>query len=515
MNSINLINGNIITLNEKHPRINSLSINNGKISLINDVNKKFDTIDLKGATVIPGFIDSHFHLKNFGKRLNLLDLKKIKSLDEIINLIKMYAKTKNPNDWILGFGWDQNLWKNKSFPQSNYLDNLNIQQPIYLTRIDGHAAWVNSMAIKKTNKTVNELNQIDGGQVINDCIVIDNSMNPFKSYLPKESKKNVKDWILLAAKKAIQMGLTTVHDAWQDKTIIDAIKELIDEEKFPIRCYGMLASNDQSLLNYYFKNGYYKNEYLTLRSIKAFIDGALGSRGAALHEPYCDDVNNCGLILISKEEFRELANLCYKYNFQLNTHAIGDRGNTYVLDHYASVLGKNNNRRWRIEHAQMVLDDDMMKFKKYNILPSMQPSHCTSDMHWLPDRLGSQRLKLISRWQSFINLGLKIPGGSDCPIETGNPLFEFYAAVTRQNHSLLPEGGFQPQEKVHSNDALNMFTKWGAYGSFNEKNQGQIAAGYNGDLTIISDDILSVASKNILNIEILYTIVNGKIVYQK
>lgn len=515
MNSINLINGNIITLNEKHPRIKSLSINNGKISLINDINKKFDTIDLKGATVIPGFIDSHFHLKNFGKRLNLLDLKNIKSLDEIINLIKMYAKTKNHNDWILGFGWDQNLWRDKSFPQSNYLDNLNIQQSIYLTRIDGHAAWVNSMAIKKINKTVNELNQIDGGQVINDCVVIDNSMNPFKSFLPKENQENVKDWILLAAKKATQMGITTVHDAWQDKTIIDAIKELIDEDKFPIRCYGMLASNNHNLLNHYFKNGHYKNEYLTIRSVKAFIDGALGSRGAALHEPYRDDPNNCGLILISKEEFRELAILCYKYNFQLNTHAIGDRGNTYVLDHYASAVGKTNDRRWRIEHAQMVSDSDIMKFKKYNILPSMQPSHCTSDMHWLPDRLGNHRLKLISRWQSFINLGVKIPGGSDCPIETGNPLFEFYAAVTRQNHRLLPAGGFQPQEKIHSKDALNMFTKWGAYGSFNENKQGQITKGYNGDLTVISDDILSIQSKNILEVEILYTIVNGKIVYQK
>jgi len=306
-----------------------------------------------------------------------------------------------------------------------------------------------------------------------------------------------------------------VHDAWQDKTIIDAIKELIDEDKFPIRCYGMLASNNHNLLNQYFKNGHYKNEYLTIRSVKAFIDGALGSRGAALHEPYCDDPNNCGLILISKEEFRELAILCYKYNFQLNTHAIGDRGNTYVLDHYASAVGKNNDRRWRIEHAQMVSDSDIIKFKKYNILPSMQPSHCTSDMHWLPDRLGNHRLKLISRWQSFINLGVKIPGGSDCPIETGNPLFEFYAAVTRQNHRLLPAGGFQPQEKIHSKDALNMFTKWGAYGSFNEKKQGQITEGYNGDLTVISDDILSIQSKNILEVEILYTIVNGKIVYQK
>jgi len=515
MNSINFINGNIITLDQEFPKAHSLSINNGRISLINDINKNFNTIDLKGATVIPGFIDSHFHLKNFGKRLNLLDLKNVKSLSEITNLIKTYSKNISFNDWILGFGWDQNLWEAKSFPFSNCLDDLNIKQPIYLTRIDGHAAWVNSVAIKKINKTVNQLNEIDGGQIINDCILIDNCMHPFKTFLPEESKDNVKDWILLAANKAVEMGITTVHDAWQDKTIIEAIKELIIEDKFPLRCYGMLASNDRDLLSDFFKNGHYKDEYLTIRSVKAFIDGALGSRGAALHEPYCDDSNNCGLILISKEEFSDLVKLCYMNNYQLNTHAIGDRGNTYVLDHYAQVLGKNNNRRWRIEHAQMVDDDDMRKFKEYSVLPSMQPSHCTSDMNWLPERIGKQRLKLISRWQSFIKLGLKIPGGSDCPIETGNPLFEFYAAITRQNHNSYPELGFQPQEKVYPKEALKMFTTWGAYGSFNENNQGQISLGYNGDLTVISEDILSVPAKNILDIEILYTIVNGKIVYQK
>ena len=515
MNSINFINGNIITLNEQFPKLESLSIENGKIALLNNVNKKFDTIDLKGATVIPGFIDSHFHLKNFGKRLNLIDLKNVQSIDKVLDLIIEYAKNKKPDEWILGFGWDQNLWEEKSFPLSDYLDSLNITQPIYLTRIDGHAAWVNNRAVKIVSKTISELDEIDGGQVINNCVLIDNSMNPFKPFLPKESKKNVKDWILLASQKAVKMGITTVHDAWQDRTIVESIQELIQENKLPLRCYGMLAGNDQSLLNDFFKNGHYKNEYLTIRSVKAFIDGALGSRGAALHEPYCDDTNNCGLILISKEDFRNLAQLCYKNNYQLNTHAIGDRGNTYVLDHYASVVGKNNDRRWRIEHAQMVSDEDMVKFKKYNIVPSMQPSHCTSDMHWLPNRIGNHRLKLISRWQSFINMGVKIPGGSDCPIEAGNPLFEFYAAVTRQDHTAFPKMGFQPQEKVISDDALKMFTKWGAYGSFNEHHQGKISPGFNGDLTIISDDILSVNHKNILDIEILYTIVNGKIVYKK
>ena len=335
-------------------------------------------------------------------------------------------------------------------------------------------------------------------------------MGVFKNYLPQENKEQVKKWIYAAAMKASQMGITGVHDAWQDKIAIEAIMELIQEKRFPIRCYGMLASNDLSLLNTYFKAGHYNNDYYTIRSVKAFIDGALGSRGAALHEPYCDDHNNCGLILISKEEFSNLAKMCHENNFQLNTHAIGDRGNDYVLTHYADTLGKNNNRRWRVEHAQMISDNDIMRFKNYNILPSMQPSHCTSDMKWLPERIGNHRLKLISRWQSFINEGIKIPGGSDCPIEAGNPLFEFYAAVTRQDHKGWPNEGFQSQEKINRNNALKMFTTWAAYGGFDEHRRGKIIEGFDADLTIINNDILSINSKKIIESKILYTIVNGK-----
>ena len=307
------------------------------------------------------------------------------------------------------------------------------------------------------------------------------------------------------------MGITGVHDAWQDRTTVEAIIELINENKFPIRCYGMLSGNDRQLLNEFFKKGHYHNDYLTIRSVKAFIDGALGSRGAALHEPYCDDQHNCGLILISKEEFANLAKLCYKNNFQLNTHAIGDRGNDYALTHYANTVGKNNDCRWRIEHAQMVGDSDIMRFKEFNILPSMQPSHCTSDMKWLPERIGEHRLNLISRWQSFINAGLKIPGGSDCPIETGNPLFEFYAAVTRQDHKGWPKEGFQSQEKVNRKNALKMFTTWAAFGGFDENRRGKIKEGFDADLTIIDNNILSVDPKDIIKSKILYTIINGEI----
>jgi len=416
-------------------------------------------------------------------------------------------------EWILGFGWDQNLWDSRSFPLSDFLNNMAPDNPIYLTRIDGHAAWVNKAAIAKTNCSISELDNITGGQVINNCIMIDNTMGAFKNYLPSESKEQIKKWISLAAHNACKMGITGVHDAWQDRATIEAIKELIEENNFPIRCYGMLAGNDSDLLKDYFTSGHYNSEYLTIRSVKAFIDGALGSRGAALHEPYSDDNNNCGLILISKEEFSKLAKNCYQNNFQLNTHAIGDRGNDYVLDCYAKTLGSNHKKRWRIEHAQMVSDNDIIRFKQHHILPSMQPSHCTSDMHWLPERIGDHRLKLVSRWQSFINVGLKIPGGSDCPIETGNPLFEFYAAVTRQNHAGFPKKGFQPQEKINKINALKMFTTWAAYGGFDEDKRGRIQKGFNADLTIINNDILSIENKKILDTKIIYTIVNG-IIYK-
>ena len=515
MKSYNLINGNIITLNKALPIAQSITVSNGKIIDLDNPNPKYENKDLFGATLIPGFIDAHFHLKNFGKRLQLLNLKGLSSLDDVINAIQAKVAHLSKGEWLIGFGWDQNLWPSKKYPVSDILNSLAPYNPIYLTRIDGHSSWVNDMAIKESGLPLDEINNIDGGKVINGCIVVDNAMNCFKHCLPKDTKEQVKSWIKTAVLEANKMGITGVHDAWQDSIIVDAIQELINEENFPIRCYGMLAGNDKKLLKKYFLNGHFDNTYLTIRSVKAFVDGALGSRGAALHEPYCDDSNNCGLILISKEEFNQLAEQCFKYNFQLNTHAIGDRGNSYVLDCYGQHVKTDNDRRWRIEHAQMVRDDDLLKFKEYNILPSMQPSHCTSDMPWLVDRIGQDRLPLISRWQSFINLGLKIPGGSDCPIETGNPLFEFYAAVTRQNHEGLPKVGWQPQEKISKTNALKMFTSWAAYGGFDEYRRGKIDINYDADFTILSHNLLEIDNSQILDTKIIATIVNGQFVYSE
>ena len=510
--SLNLINGRFITLADDHQHINSITIENGKITTLNNPNISFKTINLKNNIVIPGFIDSHFHLKNYGKRKDMINLKKINSIDKIVDLIHLKIKN-NPNiKWIEGFGWDHNLWGGK-YPDKDILNSISNTHSIVLTRIDGHSMWVNNIAIHQSNHSVEDLNNIKGATVINDCILIDNAMNPIRKVMPEDNIQDVERWIKIAIDNANKMGITNVHDAWQDASIVQAIQNLIDKDEMYLRCYGMLGGSHSDLLNHFFSQGHLISDLYTLRSVKAFIDGALGSRGAALLEPYSDDEHNCGLILISKEEFQHLAKQCYQNNFQLCTHAIGDKGNQFVLDTYNNVL-QNMNSRWRVEHAQMVHPNDIDKFLPHRIIPSMQPSHCTSDMPWLEDRLGPNRIDRISKWRTFIDKGLKIAGGSDCPIETGNPLFEFYAACTRQDHQGNPEGGWQPQEKVNSMEALKMLTTWGAHAEFNEHRRGKIKIGFDADLTVLSNDITQCSPKEILNTEIIMTIVNGNIVYK-
>jgi len=511
--SYNIINSNIITLNKVNPILNSVTIQDGKIIALNNPKSTFKSINLNGATVLPGITDSHFHLKNLGKRLEQLDLKGIKSIEKIVDMIEQKTNQLPAGSWIKGFGWDQSLWPDEKFPTTKVLNKISPSHPIMLTRVDGHSIWVNHLALKLSGYDVDNPQTPDGGKIINNCILLDNAMNKIWAAQPEDSFTDVKRWIKIAANTAASRGITNVHDAWQDVNTVKAIKELTDEDEFPIRCYGMLASSDLTLLTTFFKNGYYESELYTIRSVKAFIDGALGSRGAALLKPYSDDHCNCGLILISHEKFSQLAQQCNDANFQLCTHAIGDKGNRMVLDAYKNATQNSSNHRWRIEHAQMVADEDIPKFLEYNILPSMQPSHCTSDMRWMDKRIGKDRLSRVSRWKSFIDLGIPIPGGSDCPIEDGEPLFEYYAAVTRQNHSGWPEGGWQPQEKLDRLNALKMFTTWAAFGEFSENRRGLIQEGYDADFTIYDNDITRCKPSEILNSKLIATIVNGTFVH--
>ena len=509
---LNLTNGNFITLDNACPYADSISIENGKICGINSIDHNCESVNLKGATIIPGFVDAHFHLTNLGKQLDTLQLKKCNSANEIADLVMQKIKKSNDDDWIIGFGWDQTRWQNDAFPEKEILNDLNVKNPIFLTRIDGHSSWVNDVAMEMSGLHV-KADPPDGGKIINDCILIDNAMNPVKNLIPKEQMRTIEKWMKLAFEIIVSRGITNIHDAWQDPITIDTLKKIDLHGELPIRCYGMIGSSHEKFLNKFLKDGFHSSEKYTIRSVKAFIDGALGSRGAALLEPYCDEINNCGLILIKSEKFLELASQCERAGFQLCTHAIGDKGNKMVLDVYSNIIKKSKNHRWRIEHAQMVQDKDIPKFVNNGIIPSMQPSHCTSDMRWMDDRIGEKRFNRISRWKTFIDSGCKIPGGSDCPIEEGNPLFEYYAAITRQDHEGYPKNGWEPQECVNRLDALKMFTTWAAYGEFAEHKRGKIRPGFDADLTFLSNDLINCKTKEILEIYVLGTMVAGNFVY--
>ena len=509
---VNLINGNFITLDDQCPFAESISVDKGTIAGINAIDHNCENIDLQGAAVIPGFTDSHFHLSNLGKQLDTLNLRNCRSSKDILERVVKRSRELDESSWIFGFGWDHNKWAKPEFPTADLLNDLTISQPVMLTRIDGHSCWVNQKAMKLSGLDVS-INPPEGGDIINECILIDNAMDPVQFVIPKPDESSVEKWIKLALDIILPRGITNVHDAWQDPTTVKVLQKLAEIDELPIRVYGMLGSSYPKLLRQFFNAGHFQSGNYTIRSAKAFIDGALGSRGAALLEPYCDDKNNCGLILISNKEFKELAQRCRDTGFQLCTHAIGDRGNRIVLDVYSEAVNGLKNHRWRIEHAQMVCDEDIPRFVKNGIVPSMQPSHCTSDMPWLNDRLGKRRLHRISRWQSFIDSGCQIPGGSDCPIEEGNPIFEYYVAVTRQDHAGKPDEGWQAQEALSRLDALKMFTTWAAYGEFAEHRRGKIRPGFDADLTILSQDITKCDPEKILKTEILGTMVGGKIVY--
>ena len=508
-NAYNLINGNIITLNNIVPVANSITINNGRIESINAPNNSYKSIDLKQNTLLPGLVDAHFHLANFGKRLEMINLKKINSIDKVYQLVKEKIKDVGPNCFVHGFGWDQTLWENQEYPSKEVLNRFQ-DNPIVLTRIDGHSLWTNEAAIKRSSYSETLLSPM-GGEIINDCIFIDNAMDPIRKIIPKNSNEDTKRWIQTACDKAMKYGITNVHDAWQDPIIFNSINDLANDNNLPIRCYGMIGSSHLDLVSKVLDNGHYLNENYTVRAVKAFIDGALGSRGAALLEPYSDCPNSCGLTLITYEEFQEIALRCAEANFQLCTHAIGDKGNRMVIDVYAKNYKKDY--RWRIEHAQMITYKDMLRCQEFEIVPSMQPSHCTSDMRWMKDRIGDHRTHRISRWKTFTELGLKIPGGSDCPIEDGNPMFEYYAAITRQDHNGWPENGWHNEETLDRMSALKMFTQWAAYGEFSEYKRGTIKSGFDADLTILNNDITQCEPSEILDTEVVSTIVGGEFIY--
>jgi predicted amidohydrolase YtcJ len=528
--SMLLINGQVYTVDDRQPIAEAIAIKDDKIVGVGsnyEIQSSFEStrvVDLKGKPVYPGFIDSHAHLESLGGLLLNLNVGGTNSVEEIQQLVSERVAHDGDGIWIRGRGWDQNRWPNMSFPTHEMLDAVAKDIPVYLTRIDGHAVWVNKklLDIAGINKSTPDP---EGGRIIRDKhgnptgVFIDNAVDSLNARLPEPSKEERIEAIERAVKECVKVGLTEVHDMGQDVEGIEIYKELIQAQKFPIRIYvaiGGIGETWQHYLEHGPEIGAYGGR-LTVRAVKLYADGALGSRGGALIEPYSDDPSNRGLTLTSASSIKSSAVLALERGFQVCIHAIGDRANHIVLDVYQDVLKSNRdkarNARFRIEHAQVVEQSDFPRFAQLDVLPMMQPTHCTSDMYWVEDRLGPVRVKGAYAWRSFLDQGSIVPGGSDFPVESPNPLWGFYAAITRQDHAGWPEGGWHPGQRMTREEVLKAFTLWGAYAAFEEKTKGSIVTGKLADLVVLSNDIMKVEPKEILETEVELTMVGGEVVF--
>ena len=545
-----LTNGNFCTLDSRMPNAEAVAVNEGRIIAIGtgaEIAVRFvgeNAIDLHGAFVLPGLTDGHGHVSELGFSLTTLDLRNTNSPDEVAKLVQEAATKSVAGGWIRGRGWNQELWREKSFPNHDVLDKAALDNYVFLVRIDGHAIWVNKKVMELAGIT-RTTKDPPGGRIIRDKIgnptgvFLDAAINLITSVIPPPSDAEIENSILLAVDTCARYGLTEVHDAGIDGQTLRVYKKLADEGKLRLRFYVMYLGTD-STLPAILKHGpliNYKN-FFTMRSVKVYMDGALGSRGAALVQPYSDDPGNYGLTEMSEKDLENLTIASLSNGFQVCTHAIGDRANDIVLDAYEKAMKVAGvyDPRLRIEHAQVLLKGDISRFKKLGVIPSMQPTHCPSDMYWAEARLGPERIKYAYAWRSLLHDEDIIVGGSDFPVESPDPRLGIYAAVTRQDLNGLPrnfedaekyfdltpdavedssdfDGGFFSHQRMTLDEAIKSFTAWPAYGAFQENEKGTISVGKYADFTIFKKDFRNIPVREIPDDEILGTIVGGKLVY--
>jgi len=528
--SMLLLNGIVYTANEGQPRAEAIAILGDRIVGIGttrEIESLFrapNVIDLKGKTVLPGLVDAHLHVEETGISLMNVDLTGRNSIKEIQGLIAAAAGKNSAGGWVRGWGWDQNRWEKKSMPRHEDLDAVSGATPVYLVRIDGHAVWVNAKVMEIAGIT-KMTRDPEGGKIIRDGggnptgVFIDNAIQSLAAVLPSPSESERTEAIRRAMALFVKDGLTEVHDMGADLGTIAIYKKLAEEGQLPLRIYVVLDGGNRDAVEQYLKTGAEVDLYggrLTVRSIKLYADGALGSRGAALLEPYGDDPGNRGLTLISSGDLRDAADRALSHGFQLCVHSIGDRANTMVLDAFDSVYKMKHmnglEKRFRVEHAQIIRPSDIVRFKQVGVIPSMQPVHCTSDMPWAEERVGPVRIAGAYAWRSLIDAGSIIPGGSDSPVEDANPLRGFYAAVSRQDLAGKPDSGWYPRERMTRSEALKSFTVWGAHAAFQEGVKGSVEKGKWADLTVISEDIMNCELRKIPDIRVEMTVVGGQVV---
>lgn len=516
-------NAKVYTVDENFSFAEAFAVKDGKFLAIGsneEIINKFEateTLDLNGQFVYPGFIDAHAHFFGYGLGIQTeAQLYETKSEQEILKILEDF-QLERQNAWILGRGWDQNDWASLEFPNKEGLDKLFPDTPVYLVRIDGHAAWVNNKAMELAG--INSKTAISGGEVLlkngkPSGILIDNAMSLVRSLIPKPDKSAQIKALMAAQQNCFAVGLTGVTDAGLNLRTIKIIDSLQNSAILEIRINAIMDPSEENF-NYFLPNGPYVTDKLSVRSIKLYADGALGSRGAAMLKPYSDNPNNYGLMIKDENYYREICEKALQNGFQVLTHAIGDSANRVMLRIYGEALKGKNDKRWRIEHAQIIAPEDFELFRKYSIVPSVQPTHATSDMYWADERVGMERLKGAYAYKQLLDQNNWIPLGTDFPIEKIDPLLTFYAAVVRKDLNGYPSKGFQMENALSREEALKGMTIWAAKTAFEEKAKGSIEKGKFADFIVLNQDIMTCNDVEIPKTSIEFTVINGKIVYKK
>ncbi len=540
-----LKNGKIVTLDDSISEAQAIAISGYSITAVGSdeeiqkyIGDKTEVIDLDGSLVVPGLIEGHGHYMGLGNSKMILDLTKVKNWDEIVTMVSEAEKNANPGEWITGRGWHQEKWDN--VPQPNVdgvplhreLSNISPNNPVNLTHASGHASFANAKAMELAGINRDTPNP-QGGEIVKDSrgnptgllretaqrMVVAARSKSLESRSQEEVESEALRMIELAGEEALSKGITTFHDAGATFATIDRFKAIAQRGELPIRLYVMVRrENNETMAE---KLASYRtiprgNDFLSVRSIKRQIDGALGSHGAWLLEPYIDLTTSTGLVLETVEDITRTAEIALENGFQVNTHAIGDRANREVLDIYEKTFKTDPNKtdlRWRIEHAQNLHPDDVSRFSELKVIASMQGVHCTSDAPWVPKRLGDVRSESSAYvWRSLMDAGVVITNGTDVPVEDIDPLASFYASVSR----MMPDGTrFYPKQRMTREEALRSYTINNAYAAFEEHLKGSLTTGKLADIVVLSKDIMTIPEEEILNTKVDYTIVGGEIKFKR
>lgn len=513
-----LHNAVVYTVNNQFETAQALAVKDGKILAIGSDEailahyRSNETIDAKGQAIYPGFIDAHSHFLGYGQSLFMVDLYGADSWEEVLVRVTKFAKEHPEEKWIKGRGWDQNLWKGKAFPNNESLNKLFPATPVFLTRIDGHAAIVNQKAIDLSGIVAGQ--QLTGGEIETKRgkltgVLIDNAVDLVSVKMGKNTIDDYVKWLAAAERNCFNVGLTTVSDCGLMYNDVETIDGLQNEGKLSMRLYVML-SDDTANYKRYLKKKPYKTDRLFVKGIKLYADGALGSRGACLLRHYSDKKDWFGFLLKDKNYFDSIADVLYKTDYQVCTHAIGDSANRTVLNIYNNVLKGKNDRRWRIEHAQVVNENDFGLFGKAGIIPSVQPTHGTSDMYWAEERLGKERMKGAYAYKQLLDQNGWLPLGTDFPVEDISPFKTFLAAVFRQDAKGFPDKGFQTENALSREEALKGMTIWAAKSCFLENEVGSLEVGKKADFILLNKDLMKIAAQEVLKTKVVATYLGGK-----